>query len=487
MEPTRRDFLLGTTAAAAVGVSATAQTSKTAYATQPAKRPNIILYLADQMRWDFLQHNRLNPTPLTPNLDRMAQRGCNFTYAITNQPLCNPARSVLMTSRYATETGCWHNGIPLNNQKGKDLPTFAQQLSDAGYTTNLFGKWHLGHDARVGGHDGKVVLEDRGGFNDVWEGSNLLEFTTHPYEGTLWDRDGNEIKYKDQYRVDFITDRVVNHIKQKHDKPFFTFVSQLEPHHQNDMGQPIAPKGYKEKFRDRFVSPDLRALPGNWQNDLPDYYGCIKSIDESVGRIHQALEEQGIADNTVFIFMSDHGCHFKTRNGEYKRSPHNSSIRIPLIISGPGFDNSMSLDQLVGLIDVPPTILDIAGLTPPASMKGHSLVPLTRDERARASWENVQFVQISEAMTGRAVRTPEWTYVIEDRSADVKKDQGSMRYTETMLYNQFADPAEQTNLLGNNDSIEATKMLRALMLRKMEEAGEPRPEIVPYNPAFFMW
>lgn len=485
MEPTRRDFLFGTAAAAAMGASASAEAQgKKAAPSAPSKRPNIILYLADQMRWDFLQANRLNPTPLTPNLDRMAREGCNFTTAVTNQPVCGPARSVLMTSRYATETGVWHNGVPLANEEGKHLPTFTQQLSEAGYTTNLFGKWHLGPDQRQpGGHIGKVALEHRGGFNDTWIGSNLLERTTHPYNGTLWDRDGNEITWKDQYRVDFITDRFLDFLKapQTKQKPFFAFVSQLEPHFQNDLGRPIAPNGYAAKYQDKFVSPDLRALPGCWQSELPDYYGCVASIDESIGRIWKTLEETGQADNTVVIFMSDHGCHFKTRNGEYKRSPHNSSIRIPFIIAGNGYNHSLSLDHVVGLIDIPPTILDIAGLSPPKSMKGRSMAPLTRDEHARAAWDNTQFIQISEAMTGRAIRTAEWTYVIEDRNADMQKDKGSKRYTETMLYNQFADPAEQNNLIGNRDYLPAQRELRALMKRKLVEAGEPEAEIVPYE------
>lgn len=482
MEPTRRDFLLGSAAAAAVGAASSAEAQSKRASTVSAKRPNIILYLADQMRWDFLQFNRLNPTPLTPNLDRLAKQGCNFNTAVTNQPVCGPARSVLMTSRYATETGVWHNGIPLTNEAGKHLPTFAQQLSDAGYTTNLFGKWHLGPDHRLpGGHMGKVALENRGGFNDTWIGSNLLERTTHPYEGTLWDRDGNEVKWKDEYRVDFITDRVVDHLKQKHDKPFFTFVSQLEPHFQNDMGRAIAPNGYAAKYQDKFVAPDLRPLPGCWQSELPDYYGCVASIDESVGRIMKTLEETGQADNTVFIFMSDHGCHFKTRNGEYKRSPHNSSIRIPFLVAGPGFNHSLSLDQVVGLIDIPPTILEIAGLMPPASMKGRSMVPLTRDEHARAAWDNTHFIQISEAMTGRAIRTPEWTYVVEDRAADTMKDKGSRRYTETMFFNQYADPAEMTNLIGTREYLPVQRAMRELMKRKLVEAGEPEAEIVPYE------
>ena len=96
----------------------------------------------------------------------------------------------------------------------------------AGYTSNLIGKWHLAaNNADVSGRPGVgyVKPEDRGGFDDLWEGSNLLEFTSHPYEGTLWDRDGKEITWKDEYRVDFLTDRAERFLREKHDKPFILF------------------------------------------------------------------------------------------------------------------------------------------------------------------------------------------------------------------------------------------------------------------------
>ena len=155
-------------------------------------------------------------------------------------------------------------------------------------------------------------------------------------------------------------------------------------------------------------------MPGNWQAQLPDYYGDIEKIDESVGRILQTLEEQKLLDNTIFLFASDHGCHFETRNAEYKRSPHDSSIRIPFLMQGPGLDRSMQLSEIVGNIDLTPTLLDAAGVAVPASMKGRSLMPLVRDPEARLNWDNKALIQISESMVGRAIRTPEWTYCVAD-------------------------------------------------------------------------
>jgi arylsulfatase A-like enzyme len=174
--------------------------------------PNIVIYHSDQFRWDFVGANGLNSSTHSPNLDALAAAGANFSHAVTNQPVCAPSRSVLLTGRYATETGVWRNGLGLK----EDLPTLATELRKAGYTANYIGKWHLapGSEAEGGGR-GPVKQEHRGGFLDLWEASNALEFSTHPYEGTIWDRDNNPIEFKDEYRVDFLTDRAEKFLRQK--------------------------------------------------------------------------------------------------------------------------------------------------------------------------------------------------------------------------------------------------------------------------------
>jgi arylsulfatase A-like enzyme len=451
-----------------------ASAAKSAPEDKPAKAPNIVLYLSDQFRWDFLGANGHNGSTRTPNLDAMAARGKNFTHAVTNQPVCAPARSVLFTSRYATETGVWRNGLPL----GQKLPTLADELHKAGYSTNLIGKWHLAPNKEEdGGGIGPVKPEWRGGFLDLWEGSNVIEFTSHPYEGTIYDRDGKEITYKDEYRVDFITDRVERFLRQKQEKPFFLFVSQIEPHQQNDMHQPIGPHGSVQRFANATVPGDLRALPGTWQAQLPDYYGCIEAIDASVGRVRRVLEEEGLAENTIFVFISDHGCHFMTRNQEYKRSVHNSSIRVPLLVDGPGFRGAQQIPELVGLIDVAPTLLEAAGLPAPADWKGKSLLPLIHDADARAAWPNQQLIQISESMTGRAIRTRDWTYCVADTSGDVTEPAAGT-YHEYQMYDQRADPHELVNLAGRMEYREKAAELSGELKKLMVAAGEPTPEIV---------
>lgn len=471
----RRSFLKSTVAAAVATAAPTAvEAQNKSNTAKPATPPNIIVYLSDQFRWDFVGANGRNSSTRTPNLDALASRGKNFTQTVTNQPVCAPARSVLFTSRYATETGVWHNGLELD----KSLPTLAGELRKAGYTTNYIGKWHLANGNKsTGGGPGAVKSEDRGGFLDLWEGANGIENTSHPYEGTIWDRDNQPITFKDEYRVDFLTDRAERFLRQKQAKPFFLFISQLEPHQQNDLHQPIAPKGAAQRFLNVSVPDDLRAQPGFWQAQLPDYYGCVESIDASVGRVRKILEEEKLDENTIFVFISDHGCHFGTRNQEYKRSTHNSSIRVPLIIDGPGFRGAQQIPELVGLIDVAPTLLEAAGVPVPPAWKGHSVLPLLSDPEARQQWPNQQLIQISESMTGRAIRTPDWTYCVADISGE--KAAAAKTYTEYQFYDQRADPNELVNLAGRQEYRIKADELREQLKKLMKSAGEPEPEILP--------
>lgn len=470
-EMERRSFLKGVGAAALAAPSLKGQMA----AGEPARPPNVVLYVADEVRWDCIGAYGLNPSARTPNLDRIYQQGVTFTTAVTNQPLCSPSRACMLTGRYATETNVW----TLGRQLSHDLPTLATVLRERGYTANFVGKWHLSDTQNATAGLGWVKPEDRGGFLDFWEGANVLELTSHPYYGTIWDSAGNPIAWKDQYRVDFLTDRAVRFLQQPQTKPFLLFISQLEPHQQNDEQRMVGPNGGAARFQNPHVPPDLLHLPGDWQQQLPDYLASIESIDASVGRILKTLESTGQLDNTIFVFTSDHGCHFRTRNAEYKRSPHDSSIRIPLLLQGPGLNQGLRLEEVVGNIDLTPTLLEAAGAALPSSMKGRSLMPLVRDPAARQQWDNTQLIQISQAMVGRALRTREWTYCAADASLNGNRDEASQHYSDYCLYNNFADPAQLVNLAGHVPEKAAAAMLRQELLTRIAQSGEIRPTISP--------
>jgi arylsulfatase A-like enzyme len=476
----RRNFLVGTAAAAAQASVVAAMPNPAVLRGQdadpkPGKQPNIVIYHSDQFRWDFVGANGANSSTRTPNLDALAAAATNFTCAVTSQPVCAPSRSVMLTGMYATDTGVWHNGLGMRT----DLPTLATELRKAGYTANYIGKWHLAPETEAqGGSPGPANPEHRGGFDDFWEAANALEHSSHPYEGTIWDRDGNAIVFKDEYRVDFITDRAVGFLKQKHDKPFLLVISQLEPHQQNDLGRMVGPKGSAERFIDAFVPADLRSFPGDWHKQLPDYYGACEAIDASVGRVRKVLDDEGLSENTIFIFMSDHGCHFMTRNQEYKRSAHSSSLRVPLLMSGPGFESARQIQEVAGLIHLTPTLLEAVGVPVPKSMRGRSLMPLVHDAKARAQWLGCELIQISESMTARAIRTRDWTYCIADLTGATDKP-AAASYHEYQLYDQRNDPHELVNLAGRKEYRETAEKLRAQLKELLARAGEDVPEVVP--------
>lgn len=460
----RRQFLSQSSAAGALSLTTAAHAAETAQSPDEA-RPNVILVISDQFRWDCLGRNGLNSLNLTPNLNAMAAEGVNFVNAITNQPVCAPSRACLFTSEYTNRHGVWRNSIALS----QEATTLAKVFRDAGYSANYIGKWHLGLPDVAG----LVAPEYRGGFSDFWEGCNELELTSHSYEGTIWDGAGRPIHFENTYRVDFLTDRVSRFLREKAKAPFFLVISYLEPHFQNDCNCFVAPTGYADRYKNSFVPADLKFFPGDWQSQLPDYYGCIARVDENMGRLRQELTTVGLLQNTIVVFLSDHGGHFRTRNAEYKRSAHESSLHIPMVFSGPGFDRSLAIRELVSQIDVAPTLLEACGVSPPASFQGRSAMPLlTRD---RKDWQNEIFIQISESMTGRALRTPEWTYVVAQ--PDGKSAASSPEYEEYQLYNLYDDPYQLVNLAGRTETRDISRVLREQLLARMADAGEQPAEI----------
>jgi arylsulfatase A-like enzyme len=469
---TRRTFLRNATFASG-GVAAAMGTPALSATRASARRPNVLMFRAD-----FVGAARENPSTRTPNLDALAKRGTLYRNAMSNQPLCSPSRSSFLTSRYATETGVWK----LELEPDHSIPTIADEFRKGGYSAAFIGKWHVSAGVKPDGTPQKGWIPpgpSRGGFDDLWEGANMLELISHPDHGSYWNDAGTDIGFQNEYRVDFLTDRAVSYIEQKHDKPWFLFLSQLEPHHQNDVDQFVAPERYKQSFVDPFVPRDLRSLQGNWQSHLPGYYGCVQAIDDCVGRLVETLTKTGQLENTVILFFSDHGCTFRTRMGEYKRSPFDSSLRVPFIVAGPGFDQSQTVDEVVSLLDLAPTLLDAAAIVPPAEMKGRSLLPLVKDSKARSDWDQTVFVQISESMCARTLRTPEWTYVVYDPSVSGRVASNSTKYLEFALYSVSGDPLQTTNLIGRPGYEAVTATLRAEMLKRIVAAGEPIAQITP--------
>jgi arylsulfatase A-like enzyme len=442
----------------------------------PATRPNVLVFFTDQQRWDStgLGGNPMEADAggLTPHFDRLARAGTYLPLSFTCQPVCGPARSAFQTGRYPTATGCHINGRP----PAPHTPMLGTYFRAAGYATGYIGKWHLSDQ------DAAVPADRRGGY-DYWLASNILEFTSDAYHTTLFDS-ANRPVHLPGYRVDALTDAAIRHLTAPRPagQPFFLFLSYLEPHHQNHLDDFPPPDGYRARYtRNYYLPPDLAALTGSSHQHLPGYYGMIKRLDEALGRITDALQSTGQLDNTILLFTSDHGCHFKTRNDEYKRSCHDSSLRVPTFLHGPGFTTGGRRPELVSLIDLPPTLLDAAGIAIPADMQGRSLMPVLR--HSSAPWPQEVFAQISESQTGRCLRTHRWKYSVRATEIPPWSDvPGSDRYREDCLYNLAADPYELCNLAGVESHRALADSLRSRLVARMVAAGEQPPAIDPAAP-----
>ena len=434
------------------------------------RQPNIIFFFTDQQRADTAGCYG-NTLGLTPNLDAMAEEGVRFDLAFTAQPVCGPARAMLQTGLYPTVTGCFRNGIPLPT----DARTIAHELSETGYEVGYIGKWHLAGRGRY--ETQWVPAERRGGYEDYWLGADLLEFSSSAYGGGYYDADNRYVPFEG-FRVDSQTDHVLDYLRTRDgQQPFFLFLSYLEPHHQNNLDRYVAPEGYRERYEDYAVPGDLEQFHGgDWQDNLPDYYGICANIDENLGRIRAELETLGIAENTIILYTSDHGTHFRTRNAEYKRSCHEASIRIPMVACGPGLRGGRVVEELVSLVDIPPTILEVAGATTPEHYQGRSLLPLVNGEID--DWPDDVFIQISESQVGRAIRTSRWKYGVTAPHKNGNRDAASGVYEEQYLYDLENDPDELLNLIGDPAHRAVADELCERLLHRMEAAGETRPEIV---------
>lgn len=448
--------------------------------TAPAARPNVLMICADQFRADFVGANHENPSVRTPHIDAMSKRGANFRQCMSNQPLCSPSRASFLTGRYATETGVWRLDLELDHA----IPTIATMFRQNGYTANFIGKWHVSQSEGVDGKSYQGWIPpgpSRGGFDDLWEGANVLELVSRPYEGNYWDNDGKNIGFKDEYRVDFLTGRAVQFLEKPHAKPWFLFLSQLEPHHQNSVDEFVPPHRYEGTYVDPYIPQDLRNLPGNWRSHLPGYYGCVQAIDDCVGTLTEVLAKTGQLENTIILFFSDHGCTFRTRMGEYKRSPHDSSIRVPFVMAGPGFNQSIQIDEVVSLVDLMPTLLDGAGIPPPANLRGNSLKSLLLNSASRSDWGSTAYFQISQSICGRGIRTRDWCYCAFDPSIKNGEAASSTKYEDFALYSVAGDPAQTLNLIGRPQYAKIADTLRAELERRIIGAGEAPATITPVH------
>ncbi len=453
------------------------------------ERPNILFYFTDQQRADTLgcYGQKLD---ISPNLDTLAREGVVFEKAFTAQPVCGPCRALFQTGRYPTEINCFRNGQPLP----LDCKTVADYMNEAGYENAYVGKWHLASHRDsysvppdIDYETTAIPLERRGGYRGFWRVSDVLEATSHGYDGYVFDENMNKCEFKG-YRADCITDFALEFLDGfKGEKPFFLTISHIEPHHQNDRNCYEGPEGSKKRFGDYELPEDLKALGGDADEMYPDYLGCCKSLDDNLGRVIQKLKEKGLYDNTIIIYASDHGSHFKTRNrdahmlggDDYKRSCHDACLQVPLVIAGPGFSGGKRIRELVSTASLPKTFLSMAGVDVGDAMIGEDLKDVA--DGKTDGRKNQIFAQISESRTGRCIRTEDYLYSVYAPGQDGWQEGGSDYYEEDFFYDLKKDPYELENLAGSPEYEMVRKELAELLLDEIEKAEGVRPVIAPYK------
>ena len=448
-------------------------------------RPNIIMYFSDQQRADTCgcYGQKLD---ITPNLDQLAKEGIKFENAFSAQPVCGPCRALFQTGKWPTETGCFRNNVMLPS----DVKTLGTYIEEAGYETAYIGKWHLASDGELEQKPTidhtitAIPLELRGGYTGFWRASDVLEFTSHGYDGYVFDENNNRVDFVG-YRADCITDMALEFFDERDkEKPFFMTISQIEPHHQNDRKHYEGPEGSKEKYKDYEAPVDLKTLGGNYQEEYPDYLGQCASLDENLGRLIEKLKEEGIYDNTVIIFVSDHGSHFLTRNrdehlngyDDYKRSMHDACLKVPFVITGGPFKGGVDFEDLVSTASLPKTICALAGVDVGDDMIGENLVDVVEGKLPER--KNEIFAQISESRVGRCIRTPKYAYSVYAPGINGGAAAAADLYADDFLYDLEKDPYELTNLIHDPAYIEIKLDLRNRLLAWIKEAENATPEIV---------
>ena len=469
-----------------------------------AVRPNVLLIMADQLRADALGAYG-NPVIKTPNLDRLAETGVRFNNCYSQCPVCSPARAVIFTGRYPCSNGVWSNGVPLPQSE----MTIAEYLGEDGYATGGAGKFHFiphfkselptmeTHPQPYYGFEEFHLGEDqRRGEQQQWIEKNYPEYADKP--------DG-ELPLK-LHNTHWTTSHAIDFIKRAHGekKPFFAFCSYVDPHHLYDPPPPYSEMYDPEKIPEpvrregeietlpRYLQDMIRdqkfgELNGKWRKLRAAYYGEVTFIDHSIGRLLKTLDSLKIRDNTLIIFISDHGDLLGDHWLWYKGKPHyKADTRVPLIINWKHhLEEGKIIDGIVQQTDIFPTIAGLLGLQLPAGVQGKSLAPVLQSKSCDTGYEYA-YMELDQ---GGAV-DPEGHWNEADFDSTLKSFQGpdpytlrSLRYRFTYypgypfgeLYDLERDPDEFVNLWDNKDYADVKQNLEQELLNRIIKNRDPLP------------
>ena len=452
--------------------------------TVKQEKPNIVFVFADQLRSQELScYGGVNIQ--TPNLDRLADEGLMMTNAFSTYPICSPFRGMLLTGLYPLHSGISNNDHPLN----PNLPSFAKACKEQGYNTAYIGKWHIDGIGRTA----FIPKERRLGY-DHWQ---ALECTHNYFKSLYYENEETEPKYWDGYDAEAQTKAAQNYIKTRNrDKPFFLTLSWGPPHDPY-----IAPKEYldlvhpqklvlrenvkEHQFVDelhgnpRFEIPDQyikshRKLRVNAQDEniirkrYAGYLAATLALDQYMGNLMQTLEDEGILNNTIVVFTSDHGDHLGSHQFYGKNTPFFESVSIPFLVRYPNKINPKTVsDALITPIDMFPTIFGFANLKH-EKIDGLDLSrtinenePDTRDAILLMNLTHFNNTSLVNGLdTYRGVQTKQLTYA---RYGDK---------TPWLLFDNRKDPYQMNNLVANPEYGNLLDELNNKLEKLLDEAGD---------------
>lgn len=459
----------------------------------PKPRPNVVFILTDDQRADAVGYHE---NPLlgikTPNIDRLAAEGARFNNMFVTTSLCSPSRASFLSGTYAHTHGVSNNFTDYPAQ----LESFPMMLQRAGYETAWIGKWHMGED-----DDSK-----RPGF-DYW--------ITHKGQGKYYDTTFNvdgERRLVKGYYTEEVTDMALDWLRSRDSStPFALVLGHKAPH------GPFVPEQKYQTIYDHIPVPypasgfQLDTKPGWVKERLPTWHGIygplygfrknfpdtrpeavndferfvrsytatINSVDDSVGRVYEALQAQGILDNTIFVFSSDNGFLLGEHGMIDKRTMHEDSIRVPLVVRYPQkIKPGTVIDQQVLNIDLAPTLVEMTNAGELPGSQGLSWAALVsgRSSDWRDGWlyEYNYEKQFPYTPNVRGIRTDEWKYVQYPHG-----DNGKLRHEEE-LYHLVDDPEELHNLAQNITYTEKLKVMRP-RLEKLLGDTDASPDKMPID------
>ncbi|MBI4578649.1 MAG: sulfatase-like hydrolase/transferase [Planctomycetes bacterium] len=445
-------------------------------------RPNVVILFVDQLRWSEVGCYG-NAVVRTPHLDKLASESCRFTLAFTNFPSCSPARSTLLSGRYARSNGVYANQdreSSLARPTNRD-PTLAETLAAAGYTTAIIGKWHLTPSPETLGFQtgwtGGSGGPGNGYMQGSWKGVGGRD-GDHAYEG---------------YTLEHQSELAEGFLRKQRDRPFLLYLAPTPPHmpiaslpdrykKMYEPGQmPLRPNVWKDgklPFDERWFSIYLEAIPSAKlppDIDLRDlyalYYGQVAGVDDWVGRVLKTLHDLQLDNNTIVLFSSDHGDLLGSHHLFNKNSHYDESCRVPLIVRWPRRIKPVVQDrQIISQVDVMPTLLDLCGVKAPATVQGTSLAPVLLG-RASTVGENVAYI---ETTANEGVRTTRHVYWCDRR-----------RFDREHLFDVDEDPYEMNDLVRDPAQTGVLQDLRARTKawRERTPSVQPADEPAPSRPA----